>query len=188
MKKVLLLLHDHYADFQIGHVLFFLNKLGKAEITTCTVEGAEVISLGGLRIKPDYRLDRLNITDYDLLLIPGGDGIHLAMENEQIFKMIKSAYESNVFIASICGSAVFLAKSGILKDKKFTCNDQTVDEYSNIFETENYTGANVETSSPGFITAKGAAFAQFTIAVLKELNLLQDKTQEEKVLAFCRGG
>ena len=168
--------------FQIGHVLLSLNKLGKTEITTTTVNEVEVSSLGGLKIIPDYCLDKISVSKYDLLLIPGGDGIHLLVENEQISKMI------TVFIASLCGSAVFLAKSGILKGNKFTCNDHTVNKYNYIFETDNYTGTNVETSSSGFITAKGAAFAEFTVTVLNELNLLKHKTQEEKVLAFCKGG
>src|SRR5690625_2613463 len=101
--------------FQIGHVLLSLNKLGKTEITTTTVNEVEGSSLGGLKIIPDYCLDKISVSKYDLLLIPGGDGIHLLVENEQISKMI------TVFIASLCGSAVFLRSEERRVGKECRC-------------------------------------------------------------------
>src|SRR5690625_8012358 len=102
MKKILLRLHEHYADFQIGHILLFLNKLGRTNITTVSIDGTEVTSLGGLKVVPDTSLENIRVNEYDLLLIPGGDGIHLSVFNEKLTNSMKSAYEANAFIASMC--------------------------------------------------------------------------------------
>lgn len=179
-------MHEDYADFQIGHLLFFLKQLGTANVNTVSIDGEEVRSLGGLKIKPDDQLNHININDYDLLLIPGGDSINCVADNIKLHQLIKNAYEKNIFIASMCGSAAFLGKAGILQDKSFTCNINTYEYFKDDLASGHYTGKDVETSHSGFLTAKGVAVAEFTVAVLERLNLFHNVAQKNKVLAFCK--
>lgn len=186
MVKVLFFAYDQYADFEIAHTLFFLRKLGKAEITTASVNGKPVESLGGLITNADISLDKVNLEEYDLLLLPGGDSIPELIDFDIIAVILNNAISLEIPIASICGSAVLLAKSGITKNKKVTCNKGTFDQNSKLFQECIYTGTDIEVET-GFITAKGTAFPEFTVETCKQVGLLKDKDQAKSVLRFCRG-
>lgn len=178
--------YDQYADFEIAHTLFFLKKLGKAVIKTVSVNGKPVESLGGLKTKADISMHDVIIEEYDLLLLPGGDGITELIEVDKISTILKQAFCLEIPIASICGSAVLLAKAGIVKNKKFTCNLSTFNQNSALFNDCIYTGADIEVAT-GFITSKGTAFPEFTIETCKQVGLLKENDQADSVLRFCRG-
>lgn len=186
MKKVLLFVFPQYADFEIAHTLFFLRKVGKASVVTATIDGDDVESLGGLLTKAQLTLSDVNIEEYDLVLIPGGDGISEVINDTSIQKLLTQAYEKEIPIASICASATLLGKAGLLKGKSFTCTLPTYQHFEKVFLEADYTGSNIEVGER-FITAKGTAFAEFTVAVGNLLNLWRNKEQEESVYQFCKG-
>ncbi|WP_313894421.1 DJ-1/PfpI family protein [Psychrobacillus sp.] len=186
MVNVLFFAHPQYADFEIAHTLFFLKKLGQAKVTTVSVNGKSVESVGGLTTKVEVSLHDVNLEAYDLLLIPGGDGIDELVEEDIISTILNRAISLQIPIASICGSAVLLAKAGIVNNKKITCNAGTFERNSQFFSECTYTGNDVEVEQ-GFITAKGTAFPEFTVETCKLLGLLKDDEQVESVLKFCRG-
>ncbi|MFC0300623.1 DJ-1/PfpI family protein [Virgibacillus soli] len=187
MKKVLFFVYDEYADFQIGHLLFFLKKLGKMKVDVASLHGKEVVSLGGLKVCAANRLQEAKMDEYDLFLIPGGDGVHSLLKQKILHDKLLEAYEKNILIAAMCGSVICLAEAELLNQKAFTCNELTFNQFQDIFIQGNYTGKSIETSTSGIITAKGTAFALFTIAVLENLKLLQNDNQREHIRAFCKG-
>lgn len=79
--KVLFLAYPMYADFEIGHTLYFLRKLGKANVTTATVDGEPVESLGGIITQAQTAISNVDPTEYDLLLISGGDGVAQVLDH-----------------------------------------------------------------------------------------------------------
>ncbi|HEY4601828.1 MAG TPA: DJ-1/PfpI family protein [Cerasibacillus sp.] len=186
MKKALLLVYDDYADFQIGHLLFFLKKKGHYHVLTGSVEGKDVVSLGGLSVKPDLPLSGINIEKFDLVILPGGDTFDPLLNNEALINFLKIVYSLSIPIASICGSAVLLGKAGLLNNKKFTCNEHTFNQYKEHFSNATYTGERVELDG-NVITAKGSSFSYFTIAVGDFLNLWRNEEEARHALAFCKG-
>ncbi|GAA0327439.1 type 1 glutamine amidotransferase family protein [Bacillus carboniphilus] len=186
MRKILFFAYPQYADFEIGHPLFFLRKAGKAEITTVTVDGKPVKSIGGLVVTPQAAIDEVKVSDYDLVLISGGDGVHEVMDKESVQIMLREANEKGVPIAAICASAVLLGKAGLLDGKKFTCTPGTYNQFGDIFEGAEYSGSDIEVGD-NWITAKGTAFPQFTVAVGHMLNIWRDEDHAEFALKFSRG-
>lgn len=186
MMRILLCVYPNYADFQIGHLLFFLKKIGKAKIETTSIDGEIIKSLGGLRVRPDISMNQVQVKTYDLILCPGGDLLHEVADDPQIHYLLQTATVNNVPIASLCGSTLFLAKAGLLNDKKFTCNTGTYEQFKNDYSHATYTGNNVEVEA-SMITAKGTAFIDFTVAVGHLLKLWKSEEQVDHVLAFCRG-
>ena len=75
MKKILFFAYPQYADFEIAHALFLLRKIGKYTVTTVSVDGEDVESVGGLWTKAEGALSDINVSDFSLILIPGGDGV-----------------------------------------------------------------------------------------------------------------
>ena len=178
--------YPQYADFEIAHALFLLKKLGKAKITTVSVDGNPVESIGGLWTQVESSLSDINATNFDLILISGGDGIREIIDEEAVTSMITNAYNASIPIASICASATLLAKSGILDGQKFTCLPSTYEQYKSLFENALYTGTDIEIGQ-SVITAKGTAFAEFAVSVCRQIGLLHEQEQFNSTLNFCRG-
>ncbi|QQZ09908.1 DJ-1/PfpI family protein [Heyndrickxia vini] len=186
MKNILFLAYPQYADFEIAHTLFFLKKVGKANVTTVTIDGKPVESIAGLLTMPQRGLSEVNVGEYDLVLISGGDGVHTIINESVLHTFLQSAYSKEIPIAAICASATLLGKSGLLKGKRFTCNPNTYEVFKDVFQGANYTGENIEVET-NLITAKGTAFPEFNVAVGDLLNIWKDSTQENWALQFCRG-
>lgn len=109
LKKVIVIVYPEYADFQIAHTLFLLKKLGNVKITTTSLDGRTIKSIGGLKINADISLSEIEIEEFDLILIPGGDGIPQLLIESLMKETLQRAYAANIPIATICGGAAFLA-------------------------------------------------------------------------------
>ncbi|MCS7365730.1 MAG: DJ-1/PfpI family protein [archaeon GB-1867-035] len=72
----------------------------------------------GLTILADMKLT--DLTDYDVIIVPGGPGVREAMKNEMLLTKIKCAYEAGKLISSVCTGAFILAKAGLLRGKRAT--------------------------------------------------------------------
>lgn len=186
MKKVLFLAYPQYADFEIAHALFLLRKIGKAKITTVSVDGKPVESIGGLWTQVETSLTEIKVNEFDLVLISGGDGAHEIVDEEIVSKLLMNAFNLHIPIASICASAILLGKAGILNGRKFTCLQHTYENNKNLFETSVFTGTDIEVEDT-IITAKGTAFAEFAVAVCQLMDLLKEKEKLDSTLKFCKG-
>src|SRR5699024_1057813 len=118
---VLLCLYPQYADCQIGHLLFFLKKIGHAQITTATVHGEPVERLSGLKVNPDTTTLDMDVSTYDLILLPGGEAVDEIATHSHAMARVEASSGSNVPLAAMCASAVLLGQAGLLNDRKFTC-------------------------------------------------------------------
>jgi protein deglycase len=186
MKKILFFVYPQYADFEIAHALFLLKKIGKYAVTTVSIDGEDVESVGGLWTTVESTLADTNIMDFSLILIPGGDGVPEILKEEIITAKLVEAYNLGIPIASICGSAVLLGKAGILEGREFTCNQGTFENNKLFFSNSNYSGKDIEVGHQ-IITAKGTAFAEFAVSIGKMLDLFKDKSQHDSLLKFCKG-
>lgn len=95
---------------------------------------------------------------------------------------------SNIPIASICASAILLAKAGILNGRKFTCLQNAYENHKSLFERSIYTGTDIEVENT-VVTAKGTAFAEFAVAICQLMGLLNEKEKLDSTVrrAFSEG-
>ncbi|MGE6256690.1 DJ-1/PfpI family protein [Heyndrickxia sporothermodurans] len=186
MKNILFIAYNQYADFEVAHTLFFLRKAGKTKVTTVTVDAKPVESLAGLITMPQLSLSDVDVEHFDLVLISGGDGIYTVIEEEALSSLLQNAFANEIPIAAICASAALLGKAGLLKGKKFTCTANTFEQFNYVFEEAIYTGSNIEVGDY-LITAKGTAFAEFTVAVGNLLKIWKDENHSNWARQFCKG-
>ena len=59
---------------------------------------------------------------YDILLVPGGQGTRSEVNNSVILEWLKKQSENAKFITSVCIGSALLAKAGILNGKRATSN------------------------------------------------------------------
>jgi putative intracellular protease/amidase len=184
--KVLFLAYPGYVDFEIGHSLFFLRKLGGAKVITATLDGGAVESIGGLVTQAQIVLSQADPRDYDLVLISGGDEVAQMINNVQVSEFLQKSNELQKPIAAMCASSTLLGKAGLLKGHHFTCTKSTYDRFKDVFVGAEYTGSPIEVVD-NLITAQGTAFAEFTLAVIDQLDLWKNQNQREGVWKFCKG-
>ncbi len=103
-----------------------VDALRRADIPVTVVAVSDNLHIKGATgqtIVADALLADVNTDDADWLIIPGGDpGAQNLFANDAVKAKIKSHYQKNGRIASICaGPAVVLAPLGVLNGKKATC-------------------------------------------------------------------
>ncbi len=77
MKKILFLLLEQWADWELAYISSAINMLGNGKFENKTISLAKnpVISIGGIKCLPDYDLQTCP-SDYDALILIGGLSWH----------------------------------------------------------------------------------------------------------------
>ena len=133
MKKVLLLLANGFEFFEAS---VFIDVIGwnleegdnSTKLYTCGVT-KEVKSSFDQTLVVDYRIDEIDVNDFDALALPGGFevyGFYNDAYSDKFLDLIRAFRAGNKVIASICVGALPLGKSGVLKGKNGTTYRSTV--------------------------------------------------------------
>lgn len=174
MKKVYAFIADGSEEVECLTVTDIL-KRGGVDVTLVSVGGKEIISSHGVRIITDETLDNVDLSDCDMLFLPGGmPGTLNLGKSELLMSEVLRAVNSGKRVSAICAAPLLLGRLGLLQEKKATCFPG--------FESE-LVGAKVVTDgvvTDGLITtARGLGFA--LDLGLELLALLQGKEIMEKV-------
>ncbi|WP_027634438.1 type 1 glutamine amidotransferase family protein [Clostridium hydrogeniformans] len=182
-KKVYLYVFDTMSDWEIGYLTAELNsgryfKKGVQPIQVITVGNnkSPITTMGGLKVLPETSLDECNLKTKDVLVLPGGftwtESIH-----DTILEKTEKALMQGSVVAAICGATVGLAKRGLLNSRSHTSNDL---EYLKMV-VPNYIGQKYykfesTVTDENLITASGIAPLEFTMQVLKVLDVFKSET------------
>nr|WP_009900026.1 DJ-1/PfpI family protein [Clostridioides difficile] len=131
--------------------------------------------MGGLKVLPEITIDELNIESNDLLILPGGN-TWTSIGHEKILEKSKEALEQRSIVAAICGATLGLAKTGLLDFRNHTSNDleflkMVILSYSG----EKYYKMESAVNDENLITASGIAPLEFTVQVLKVLDVFKEE-------------
>lgn len=138
MKKILLLLSEGFEVYEASAFIdiFGWNKIygsQNTELFTCAKK-KHIKSTFNLNIEVDIELDKVNVSEYDALAIPGGFeifGFYNDAYSPDFSKIIKQFDQQEKPIATICVGALPLGKSGILKQRYATTYNILDDERIN---------------------------------------------------------
>ncbi|GAA0364493.1 DJ-1/PfpI family protein [Bacillus horti] len=178
MKRAAFIAYDDCAIWQVALLQRFLRK-AEWEVTTITLDGKDVITDGGMKLKADTSLSEIDLSEYHLLLFPGAGGKvpEQLLGSEKLHQLINSF---KGLIAASCASALFVAAAGLLKDRTFTTNEVIMDRYSVALAEGNYVDQDV-CADHNLITSKGYAHVEFMRKVLEELGLMKQDPRLENM-------
>lgn len=180
---VYLYVTDTMADWEVGYLTAELNSgryfkkgAGPLKIVTVGIEKTPVITMGGLKIVPDIQLEECSLENTAALILPGAD-TWLDKIHEPIIKMAEKCINANIVVAAICGATIGLAGNGLLNSKLHTSNDLGFIK----MVCPNYKGDKYYINEPAvadgkLITASGEAPLEFTVQVLKALEVFSSRT------------
>ena len=126
-KKVLLFVPQGFEDIEVATFTDILGwtrvlKEVKPVDVVITALRKTVCSKHNLTITTHMLMDKVNASDYQALIIPGGhnDSGYQEVYNEEIQELIRNVYKNDGIIVTMCVGSLPVAKSGILKGKKAT--------------------------------------------------------------------
>lgn len=92
------------------------------DVLTVGVSGKTVYGSHRIGIEADITLEQLDLTQMDMLVLPGGlGGVASIRSSQAAMDAIRFAYENRKYIAAICAGPTILAELGITEGKAAVC-------------------------------------------------------------------
>ncbi len=175
MKKILYVILEQWADWELAYISSAVNLLGggKLENKTVSLTKDTVLSIGGVKCLPDYDLQSVP-SDYDALILIGGMSWH--NENAmQIKPLTDDCIKNGKILGAICDACRFLGSVGALNGAKHTANDlNELKQYSAYTNEQGFVHRQA-VSDNKIITANGTAALEFAQEILKALSVASDE-------------
>lgn len=135
MKKTAVLIYDKFCNFEFSVALEMLAMAGKPiEVFARTLD--PVRSEEGLRVVADKTIEKLNMEEYDSLILTGLLDLREAFEDENVLNFISQFHREDVIIGAISIAPIFLLRLGILKGKPFMVGLNKEDLFEEGFTSE----------------------------------------------------
>lgn len=91
-------------------------------VLTVGVTGKTVYGGHNIGIEADIALDEMDLTDLEMIVLPGGlGGVASARASQKALDAIRFAWENDKFVAAICAGPTVLADLHITDGKQATC-------------------------------------------------------------------
>ena len=118
---VYMLLGTGFEETEAIAPLDLLRRAG-VEIQTVGLNGKTVYGGHGIGIETDIEIGQMDLTDVDMVIIPGGlGGVASIRACAAAMEALKFAWENGKFVAAICAGPTVLADLGITDGKNATC-------------------------------------------------------------------
>ncbi|SDJ97034.1 Putative intracellular protease/amidase [Catalinimonas alkaloidigena] len=184
-----LYLLDEYADWEPAHALNGLRNHGNFRIVSFSRNGASVISMGGLEVKPDLALAELDLSAVDLLLFPGSQ-LWEQGEGQDLIPFVQEAAARRIPIAAICGATILMGNAGLLNDTPHTSNGGPayLKQHCLDYQGEAFYRVAPAVGTAHLITANGAGMVEFADEIYRLTGILDDATRAAVKELYKSGG
>lgn len=112
---------DGFADWEPASALAELRRTFGFSVKTFSLSTNPIVSMGGLKVTTDLRLEEVRPELAGILILPGGD-MWMGGEIEGITALIETVHQTARPIAGICAATLSLAHAGLLNDHRHTSN------------------------------------------------------------------
>ena len=118
---IYLFLAEGFEEIEALTPVDILRRAGK-QVTTVGIGGKTVTGSHGISVLADVQDNDLDVTDADMIILPGGMPGTLHLDASPIVhRAIDSAVAKGAYIAAICAAPTILGKRGLLDGKKAIC-------------------------------------------------------------------
>jgi protease I len=122
MKKIAILIEDHYQVLEVWYPYLRLKEAGYRPVMTGPNKNYSVYkSKEGYPVEQEVTINEISAADVNGVVIPGGYAPDRLRRHEKINTFVRQVYEEGKLVASICHGGWILVSARILKGKKATC-------------------------------------------------------------------
>lgn len=104
--------------FTVSAMVRNSGELPDGEVFIISETAEPVRCAKGMRVVPDYTID--NAPEFDVLLVPGGQGTRHEVGNERLIGWIRDRAENLTWVTSVCTGSYLLAEAGPAEGRKVT--------------------------------------------------------------------
>ncbi len=183
MKRLAIVLTEGFADWEVAPLTASARTHFGFDVVTATPDGAEVRSMGGMRVAADIATEHLHANAFDALILCGGT-VWETEKAPDLNGVIDDFISRDKVVAAICGATLALARAGTLNRTAHTSNAADF-----IADVPSYSGKARYKDSPyairdgKVITAAGSAPVTFAAEVYRALGHGGDEL-DQYVLMF----
>lgn len=182
-RNVYIYVFDSISDWEYGYLMAELNsgRYFKKDVPPFTVrlvgiDQGTITTMGGLKVVPDISVERMRLTNEDLLVLPGGNTWSEAI-HDPMLKKVGDALTTGTLVAAICGATEGLANTGHLDSHRHTSNDLSyLQSVSSTYRGESLYQALPVVRDNNLITATGLAPLEFAKEVIEALDVFAPDT------------
>lgn len=92
------------------------------DVLTVGIDGKLVYGSHRIGIEADITLEQIDLTDLDMIVLPGGlGGVQTIRGNQAALDAVRFAWENGKFVAAICAGPTVLAQLGITDGLDAVC-------------------------------------------------------------------
>ncbi|MEY2567880.1 MAG: hypothetical protein QOE35_2409 [Actinomycetota bacterium] len=125
--NIAILLFDRFTALDAVGPYETLGRIPGAKVTfVAETLGPVRTDTGNLAITADATL--ADLTEPDILVVPGGPGQTQQMDNEKVLEWIRHAHEKSTWTTSVCTGSLLLAAAGLLDGKRATSHWLALDQ------------------------------------------------------------
>jgi protease I len=130
LKKAVIVVGPSVEDTEFAYPYYRLQE-DDFSVDVASNGGVDIIAKHGLPIKVNVDIKKLNVNDYDMLIVPGGlESPDRLRQIPELLNFIKEMNSANKIIASVCHGPWVLISAGIVKGKNMTtyvgCKDDLI--------------------------------------------------------------
>jgi transcriptional regulator GlxA family with amidase domain len=117
--RIAILIFDRLTALDAVGPYEVLSRIPGSEVSFVGTEaGAKRTDTGALGLVADLTLEELS--DPDVLLVPGGDGNRPLMRDERVLDWVRAVHSGSTWTTSVCTGALVLGAAGVLEGKRAT--------------------------------------------------------------------
>ena len=122
MMRVLIPVANGSEEMETVILVDMLRRAGW-EVLLAGIEGGEPVTAShGIRLVPDAQWERLDLSTFDMMVLPGGlKGAEAFCANDGVQEALRIFDIEELWIGAICAAPLALDQAGILKKRAFTC-------------------------------------------------------------------
>ena len=120
MKKIAILVEDHYQVLEVWYPYFRMQEAGLGPVFIGSGRSRQYKSKEGYPVRQELSIKKAREKDFEAVIIPGGYAPDMMRRSKEMIAFIKDMNKKRKIIAAICHGGWMLASAGILKAKKAT--------------------------------------------------------------------
>ena len=158
MKSAAIVLADGFEEIEALATVDILRRAG-IRIDTFGLNGPVSTGSHGIPVKADAELGGGSLSEYDMVIFPGGmPGAANLRDDERILRIVK-AFDNDPekYVAAICAAPMVLAAAGITAGRRVT--SYPADNFRALFTDADYVEDELVVVDGHMITSRGPATA-----------------------------
>jgi protein deglycase len=166
--RVLCLTTDGLEEMETLTPIDLLRRAG-VEVTLASMkDGIHLTGRSGITLHADACFEQVQITDYHLLLLPGGPAVAQLRTDARVLTSVRAFAAAGKTLAAICAAPLILKDAGVLLGHAFTAHDSCQAELP---QAQHDQPVVISATAGGrLITSRGAGTSlEFSLALITEL-------------------